>query len=195
VLSRRQCLQKPFARPAPSLDSWRRNLSFNYALPKSYSATRFTVRYGMHALNHWEPSIDWSKFNREGLSSGMRSAFESLVILCHGFEHWQTEFRQANRFARMGQGATPRETKQVRADWHRAALRYENHRNRAEFLAYEKLCEMRMLAAKGGGADQKISRHMDTLINARRGQESGNYSAGALTQFPGEKNLRADLPL
>jgi hypothetical protein len=143
----------------------------------------------MHALHQWKPSIDWSKFNMEVLSSGMRSAFESLVILCHGFEHWQTEFREACRFARMGQGATPRETKRIRADWHRAALRYENHRNRAEFLAHEKLCEMRVLAAKSGGADQKISRHMDTLINAGRGQESGNYSAGALTQlsFQSEK--------
>jgi hypothetical protein len=102
----------------------------------------------MDALEYWRPVIDWGAFKQGPISDDVWRCFKQAVQLCQAFRHWEDDARK-KRLSSPKQfsvpAESPRQFKKRQDEWKREVGQSENHRNRAQFLARDKVAELSYL--------------------------------------------------
>lgn len=153
----------------------------------------------MDVLEHWMPSIDWSRFNQGPLSDGMWSAFKNLVALCHAAEYWRDAVR-ANRLTPQPRPMYTPESRHMRRkrldEWRRPLRQSETHLHRAAFLADEKVAEMSYLIgpADQGKPDWNLWWSCALAVGRSLGHEGARYKSVAFSAFNADRDLEGADP-
>ena len=87
----------------------------------------------MDVLQYWAPLIDWTLFNQGPISNEVWTKFKQFVQLCHASQHWQAELEQ-QQLPDLSESKA-----KGRMDWTDNVNRCAKHRDRARFLAREKI--------------------------------------------------------
>ena len=90
----------------------------------------------MDVLQYWAPLIDWTLFNQGPISNEVWTKFKQFVQLCHASQHWQAELEQ-QQLPDLPESKAKRNKE--RMDWTDNVNRCAKHRDRARFLAREKI--------------------------------------------------------
>ena len=73
--------------------------------------------------------MDWSRFEKGGLSETFWREFKDLVLLAHAHAHWTEELREARRM----------KSKEKNGGWEKSEQSAYTHQGRTLFLAGEKI--------------------------------------------------------
>jgi hypothetical protein len=147
----------------------------------------------MDVLEHWQPSIDWTKFKQGPVSDAVWSDFRDLVQLCHAYRHWkeETRTRQASPPVRPMYPESGYKRRKRREERRLEIRRAEDHMFRAAYLAADKLAMMSNWLdrdSEHNAADSKLYLALRFAI-APFPHERGRCSAAAFEAFDAASEL------
>ena len=139
----------------------------------------------MDILEYWHPDIAWYQFDQGPISDGAWDCFKKVVLLCHAFRHWEEDVQRKQLSP--PKSKDKRQFEKRREQWESDIRRSEKHRDRARFLADQKIVELSYLGINADGAqgtaDWKLWSALRTVVSA-------HPQAVAFESFDGGREIK-----
>jgi hypothetical protein len=149
-------------------------------------------------LEHWSPTIGWTKFKRSLIPPKIWARFHTVVQLCHCFRHWKgvadtqrdTRLPRPHFFEESGSVSRKRER-----DREAEISRSERHMNRAAFLADQEIAAISHLLTPQDASkpESKLYFALRTATLLDSAHKSRRFDAVAFQAFDAESELRGDV--
>ena len=152
----------------------------------------------MDVLEYYYPKIDWERFSQDSITNDVWSIFCEIIMLCHAYKHWKVVGREHGRQRYQALHYTESTYgRRKRKDERKAeAATFADHRDRAAFLAAERLWKIANLVGdRKDSQDWNLSLALMLAVglNNKTKHERANFDVLAFDQFEAMNEVTGDL--